>query len=129
MKKPKPTTPSQRATLYVSYRDFLTTSKPHKKLTKGGKDFAGRSSSGRISVRHQGGGHKRKFRMIYFVYDKKDIPAKVETIEYDPYRSGFIALVLYRDGERRYVLAPLSLKKGREVITSEQAPVEIGNRL
>jgi len=128
MKKQKPTTPSQRATTFVSYRDFLTTGKPHKKLTKGGKRFAGRGSSGRISVRHQGGGHKRKFRMIDFMYDKKDIPAKIETIEYDPNRSGFISLVLYRDGERRYILAPLSLKKGDEIVISEKAPIKPGNR-
>src|SRR3989338_1117849 len=129
MKKYNPTTPSRRHMSTVSYRGVLTTSKPHKPLTKGGADRAGRNSAGRITVRHQGGWHKRLHRMIDFIYDKKNIPAKIETVEYDPYRSGFISLVCYADGERRYVLAPKSLKVGDTFLVSENAPLKAGNRL
>ena len=113
----------------VPYRGVLTTSTPLKALTKGAKRWAGRNSAGRISVRHQGGGHKQSFRQIDFKYDKKDIPAKIETVEYDPNRSGFISVVCYRDGERRYVLVPKGKKVGDEVIVSENAPIVSGNRL
>lgn len=129
MKKYHPTTPSRRHMSTVSYRGVLTASEPHKPLTKGGKDRAGRNSHGRITVRHQGGGHKRLHRMIDFIYDKKNIPAKIETIEYDPYRSGFIALVCYADGERRYVLVPKSIKVGDKFVVSENAELKAGNRL
>lgn len=128
MKKLKPTTPGSRGTILVSYRDLLTTSKPNKKLTKGGKRAVGRASSGRISVRHKGGGHKRRFRDIDFSYNKKEVPARIESIEYDPNRTGFIALVCYNDGERRYVVAPGSAKKGDTFIVSEEAPLSAGNR-
>lgn len=128
MKKLKPTTPGQRGTTIVSYRDILTTAEPFKKLTKGGKRAVGRSSSGRITTRHKGGGHKRLFRDIDFKYNKKEISATVETIEYDPNRSGFIALTLFSDGERRYVLVPSGMKKGDTFIVSEEAPLSIGNR-
>ena len=128
MKKLKPTTPGQRGRIGVLYRGILTTSKPHKKLTFGKKRAVGRNSAGRITTRHKGGGHKRLMRIVDFRYDKKDIPARVETIEYDPNRSAFIALVCYNDGERRYVLAPQSLGKGDTFIVSEKAPLEIGNR-
>lgn len=90
---------------------------------------AGRNSFGRITVRHKGGGHKRRFRMVDFTYDKVGIPARVETVEYDPHRTGFISLVVYRDGERRYVLAPKGLKVGSTILTSEDAALEVGNRL
>ena len=113
----------------ISYRTVLTTAEPHKALTKGGAKRAGRNSDGRITVRHKGGGHKRLHRLIDFTYDKKNIPAKIETIEYDPYRSGFIALVCYADGERRYVLAPKSLKVGDTFLISENAELKAGNRL
>ncbi|MDD2934894.1 MAG: 50S ribosomal protein L2 [Candidatus Pacebacteria bacterium] len=128
MKINKPTTASQRHTIGINYRDFLTSSKPHKSLTKGGKRGVGRNADGRITTRHKGGGHKRKYRDIDFKYEKLNIPAKIETIEYDPYRSGFIALVCYRDGERRYVLAPKSMKVGDEMIVSENAELKVGNR-
>ena len=129
MKINKPTTPSRRHMTGINFRDFLTTPKPFKALTKGGKRGVGRNSFGRITTRHKGGGHKRKYRQIDFKYNKIDIPAKVETIEYDPYRSGFIALVCYRDGERRYILAPKSVKVGDEIIVSENAELKPGNRL
>lgn len=112
----------------VTFRGVLTTATPNKSLTKGGKRFVGRNADGRITVRHKGGGHKRRFREIDFLYQKKDIPAKIETIEYDPNRSSFIALVCYADGERRYVLAPQSLRPGDTFIVSEKAPLAPGNR-
>lgn len=113
----------------VPFRKFLTVSKPVKSLVKGQKSWAGRNNAGRISMRHQGGGHKQKYRSIDFTYDKHDIPAKIETIEYDPFRSGFIASVCYKDGERRYVLAPKGQKVGDQILVSEKAPVAMGNRL
>ncbi|OGD67650.1 50S ribosomal protein L2 [Candidatus Campbellbacteria bacterium RIFOXYC2_FULL_35_25] len=129
MKINKPTTPSRRHMTGINYRDFLTASEPHKALTKGGKRGVGRNAFGRITTRHKGGGHKRKYRQIDFKYNKFNIPAKVETVEYDPYRSGFIALVCYEDGERRYVLAPKSVKVGDKMIVSEKAELKAGNRV
>ncbi len=113
----------------IRYRDFLTTNRPLKSLVKGKKSQSGRNADGRITTRHQGGGHKQKARMVDFLFDKKNIPARVEHIEYDPMRSGFIARVVYLDGERRYILAPKSLKVGDKVITSENAAITPGNRL
>jgi large subunit ribosomal protein L2 len=129
MKKYKPTTPSRRHMSTVTYRGVLTAAEPHKPLTKGRKRDVGRSGSGRISVRHKGGGHKRLYREIDFAYDKFDIPARIEQIEYDPNRSGFIALVCYADGERRYVLAPANLRVGESFIVSEKAEIKTGNRV
>ena len=111
----------------VSYKDKLTASEPHKALTKGGKRDVGRSH-GRISMRHKGGGHKRLLRDVDFGYSKR-VPARVETIEYDPSRSGFIGLLLYRDGERRYALLPRSVKAGDTIETSEAAGTTPGNRM
>ena len=128
MKKYRPTTPSRRHTKTVTYRGVLTASEPNKALTKGVKRSVGRNSAGRITVRHKGGGHKRLYRDIDFVYNKYDIPAKVETIEYDPNRSGFIALVVYKDGERRYVLVPSSVKVDDVFVVSEKAEIKVGNR-
>lgn len=113
----------------VTYRGVLTASKPHKGLTKGRKKTGGRNSAGRTTAKHRGGGNKRRFRDIDFTYKKRDIPARIETIEYDPNRSGFIGLVVYRDGDRRYVLLPQGLSVGDEIITSEKAPIRPGNRL
>ena len=129
IKKYKPTTPSRRHMTTVLYRGKITTNKPHKKLTKGYKQDHGRNNQGRITTRHKGGGHKRAFRDVDFTFNKKDVPAKVETIEYDPYRSGFIALVCYADGERRYILAPKTMKVGDTFVVSEDAPIKAGNRL
>ena len=115
----------------VSYSKVLTTnrSKPLKRLTRGRKSTGGRNSDGRITMHYRGGGNKRTYRNIDFKYDKKDISAKVETIEYDPFRSGFIALVLFKDGERRYVLAPKGWEEGSEFVVSENAKPTNGNRL
>src|SRR3989344_4303852 len=112
MKYSKPTTPGQRGMTSINYSDVLTISRPHKPLTRGGKRHVGRNSFGRITVQHKGGGHKRVYRDIDFVYDKLNIPAKVETIEYDPNRTSFIALVCYNDGERRYHIVPKGVKVG-----------------
>lgn len=113
----------------VSYKGVFSTAKPHKALTRGRKRNVGRNSFGRITVRHKGGGHKRVYREIDFLYNKINIPARVETIEYDPNRSGFIGLVIYRDGERRYMLLPKTVKVGREILVSEKAEILPGNRL
>jgi large subunit ribosomal protein L2 len=112
----------------VSFRAHLTTSEPNKALTSGGKRDMGRNNAGRISVRHKGGGHKRLFRDVDFGY-KKLVPAKVETVEYDPNRSGFIGVLLYKDGERRYALLPRSVKVGQEILAGEGIPATPGNRL
>jgi large subunit ribosomal protein L2 len=130
MKTYRPTTPSQRQRISLDYRELLTTQTPHKPLLVGVKRHVGRNNLGRLTVRHKGGGHKRVQRIVDFLYtDKQDIPARVETVEYDPNRSGFLSLVVYRDGERRYILAPKGLKVGSTILTSETAPVEVGNRL
>ena len=129
MKQYKPTSPSRRQMTSVTYRGVLTASKPEKSLTKGFKRHVGRNNQGRITTRHKGGGHKRSYREIDFIYNKKDIPAFVKTIEYDPNRSGFIALVFYKDGEKRYILAPKTIKVGDEIIVSEKVPLKPGNRL
>ena len=128
MKKFKPTTPSNRHTAIVSYRGVLTASEPLKALTTGFRRGSGRNAFGRITTRHKGGGHKRSFRQIDFRLDKIGIPAKIETIEYDPNRSGFIGVVCYADGERRYNLLPQGLKVGDTVIIAEDAPLKPGNR-
>jgi large subunit ribosomal protein L2 len=129
MKTYKPTTPSRRNMVTIDYRKILTTDTPHKALTKGGKNAAGRNNRGRITVRHQGGGNKRLFRDIDFKFDKKNIPGKVATIEYDPYRSGFIGLINYKDGEKRYILLPKGINVGDTILTGEDVPVAPGNRL
>lgn len=131
MKKYKPTSPGRRDGSVIEYKKKLTStkSKPHKALTKGKRSTGGRNSAGRITTHYRGAGNKRTYREIDFKYDKKDVPAKVETIEYDPNRSGFIALVCYLDGERRYILAPQELKAGDQIVVSETAKPKVGNRL
>ena len=131
VKKYKPTSDGRRDGSVIEYKKKLTTTKsnPLKSLTKGKRSTGGRNSSGRITTHYRGGGNKRTYRLIDFKYDKRDVPATVETLEYDPNRSGFVALVCYADGERRYVLAPQKLKAGAKVITSETAKVQVGNRL
>jgi large subunit ribosomal protein L2 len=131
MKKYKPTSPGRRDGSVIEYKKKLTSTKnkPLKSLTKGKRSTGGRNSAGRITAHYRGAGNKRTYREIDFTYNKKDVPAKVESIEYDPNRSGFIALVCYRDGERRYILAPQELKAGDEIIVSETAKPKVGNRL
>lgn len=113
----------------INYREFLTETKPAKSLTYGFKRSVGRNSAGRITMRHKGGGHKRLYRLVDFVYDKKDIPAKIKTVEYDPNRSAFIGLAQYKDGEKRYVVLPKTVKPGTSFIVSEKAELSVGNRL
>lgn len=125
----KPTTPSRRQMTSLSYRGILTARRPEKRLTRGFKRAKGRNIFGRITTRHKGGGAKRLFRMIDFKYDKHDMPATVKSAEYDPNRSGLIALVAYGDGEKRYVLMPAEIKVGEEIIVSENAELKPGNRL
>lgn len=129
MKFYKPTSPSRRNMSTVTYRGVLTASEPLKALTKGKKANAGRNNKGRITMRHQGSGNKKVFRYVDFTYDKKDIPATVKTIEYDPYRTAFIGLVYYKDGEKRYVILPKSMKVGDTFVVSENAEIKTGNRV
>lgn len=128
MKTYKPTTPSRRKMTTVTYRGVLTVQDPYKPLTTGFRRGSGRNAFGRITSQHRAGGHKRSYRDIDFVYDKLDIPAKIQTVEYDPNRSGFIALVAYNDGAKRYVLIPKTMKVGDTFIVSEKADLEVGNR-
>ena len=109
----------------VSYKKSLTASKPHKSLTKGKKRGSGRNSTGRITVRHKGGGHKRRLRDIDFKYDKRSIPAVIKTIEYDPNRSAFIAFVCYKDGEYRYIVVPQSMQVGDIFIVDAGADTKL----
>ncbi len=128
MKKYKPTTPSRRNMTCTDYT-VLTKKKPEKKLVVSLKRRAGRSRSGRITVRHKGGGVKRMYRLVDFGQKKLDIPAKVIALEYDPYRYAFIALLEYDDGEKKYIIAPHGLKIGDKIIYSEKAPISLGNRM
>ncbi|MCK5059577.1 MAG: 50S ribosomal protein L2 [Candidatus Pacebacteria bacterium] len=129
MKISRPTTPSQRKKTSIVYRDVLTTSSPQRSLTKGVKRSVGRNAFGRITTRHKGGGHKRLWRDIDFRLEKKNIPFIVKTVEYDPNRSGFIGFVVYKDGEKRYILLPQGVKVGAELVVSTEAPLKQGNRL
>lgn len=131
MKHYKPTSPGRRGMTVISYKDKLTNSKstPHKPLTKGKRNTGGRNSMGRTTTFYRAGGNKRTYRYVDFVMNKRDIPAVVESIEYDPFRSAFIALVCYKDGERRYVLATKHMKQGDEFIVSETAKPKEGNRI
>ena len=129
MKTYKPTTPSKRHQTTVTYRKVLTKSEPLKSLTHGFKRSVGRNNQGRITVRHKGGGHKRLYREIDFMYNKHDIPAKITSIEYDPNRNAFIGLACYADGEKRYVVVPKSVKVGDKFTVGEKAPLSVGNRL
>ena len=124
----KPTTPSRRQMTVVDYRG-LSKVKPEKSLLESLKKTAGRNSYGRITVRHHGGGNKVKYRIIDFKRDKVGMPAEVKTIEYDPNRTAFIALVQYEDGEKRYILAPHGLKVGDYVVSGEGADIKPGNCL
>ncbi len=125
----KPTTPARRATSVMDSRD-LTKKSPEKALIVSGKNMAGRNSSGKITVRHQGGGARKKVRIVDFKRDKFDIPAKVVAIEYDPGRNANIALLNYVDGEKRYMVAPIDLKVDDMVISSQnKVEFKIGNAM
>lgn len=125
----RPTTKSRRHMSIVSYKSVLTGNKPEKSLTFGRKRAVGRNNVGRITVRHQGGGHKRLWREIDFKYEKIGIPFKIVSVEYDPNRTGLIGLAVYRDGEKRYVLLPRNIKLGEEFLIAENAEIKQGNRL
>ncbi len=124
----KPTSPARRFMSVLTFEE-VTKKTPEKGLTEILKKNAGRNKQGKITVRHQGGGAKRKYRIIDFKRDKKDVPAKVAAIEYDPNRSAFIALLNYADGEKRYILAPLDLKVGDTVVSGENVDIKPGNAL
>lgn len=129
MKTYRPYTPSRRHMSGHNYRAIITATEPYKPLTSGGKRDAGRNNAGRITMRHRGTGHKKLLRNIDFTYTKVGIPARVETVEYDPNRSGFIGLLLYRDGERRYALLPKSVRVGDTIEAGNAVEVRPGNRL
>ncbi len=124
----KPTSPARRLMSVLTFEE-ITRKTPEKSLTEALKKNAGRNKQGKITVRHQGGGNKIKYRIIDFKRDKKDIPAKVTTVEYDPNRSAFIALLTYADGEKRYILCPLDLKVGDTVVAGENVDIKPGNTL
>ncbi|UCE84194.1 MAG: 50S ribosomal protein L2 [Deltaproteobacteria bacterium] len=128
IKKVKPTSPGRRFQTYPTFEE-ITRSKPEKSLLRPHKKSGGRNSYGRITVRHRGGGHKRRYRIIDFKREKTDIPARVASIEYDPNRSSRIALLHYVDGEKRYILAPLGMQVGDTIICSESADIKPGNAL
>ena len=126
--KMKPTSPGRRGVVQIS-REGLHKGKPFAGLTESKSNNAGRNNAGRITVRHKGGGHKRHYRKIDFKRSKDGITAVVERIEYDPNRSANIALLLYKDGERRYIICPKGLVKGDEVANGAEAPIKTGNCL
>lgn len=127
-RKLKPNTPGTRHRIAPVFDD-ITTSTPERRLVVAVKNKGGRNNRGRMTVRHQGGGHKRRYRLIDFKRNKFDIPATVKTIEYDPNRTARIALIAYADGEKRYIIAPDKLQVGTTIINSVKAQPEVGNCL
>ncbi len=128
VKRFRPTTPTLRGTIRPTFEEITKTT-PEKSLLKPVKKNAGRNMYGRITVRHQGGGTKRQYRVIDFKRNKDGIPAKVKSIEYDPNRSAYIALLAYADGEKRYILAPLGLTVGEIVMSGEGSEIKVGNAM
>jgi large subunit ribosomal protein L2 len=128
VRKYRPTSPGRR-NMSVSTYDEITKKKPEKSLIEPLKKHSGRNNQGRLTVRHRGGGHKRFYRKIDFKRNKTGVPARVAAIEYDPNRSANIALLHYKDGEKRYILAPLGLKVGDEVVSGPDSPIRVGNAL
>tara|TARA_B100000965_G_scaffold406773_1_gene448355 strand:+ start:4288 stop:5124 length:837 start_codon:yes stop_codon:yes gene_type:complete len=126
--KSKPTSPGRRFRIKISNAD-LHKGKPHESLIAKSKKSGGRNNQGRITTRHIGGGHKKRYRIIDFKRDKDNISAKVERLEYDPNRNANIALLLYIDGERRYIIAPKNLKPGDSVMSGKDSSISIGNSL
>jgi large subunit ribosomal protein L2 len=124
----KPTSPGRRG-LVGSAFDEITESSPERSLVTALRKRGGRNFRGKITVRHRGGGHKRRYRVIDFKRDKQDIPARVTSVEYDPNRSARIALLVYADGEKRYIIAPLGLRVGDEVMSGSKAEIRVGNSL
>jgi large subunit ribosomal protein L2 len=124
----KPTSPGRRHMTGYTFEE-LTTSTPEKSLLRKKRSNAGRNYTGRVSVRHRGGGHRKQYRVIDFKRDKLGIPGRVATIEYDPNRTARIALIIYADGEKRYIIAPLTLKVGETIMSGKDAPLRDGNTL
>lgn len=127
-RKFNPTSPGRR---HMSVEDFaeVTSSKPEKSLLAPLKKSGGRNSNGRITARHRGGGHKRRYRIIDWKRDKDGVPAKVDSVQYDPNRSAHIALLHYADGDKRYILSPVGLKVGGTIVSGEGADIKVGNCL
>jgi large subunit ribosomal protein L2 len=128
VKKFRPITPTQRYRTVNSFEE-VTREAPEKPLVKGLTKSGGRNNQGRMTMRRRGGGHKRRYRVIDFKRDKAGVPGKVASIEYDPNRSAFIALIHYLDGDKRYILAPQGLQVGQEVMAGPEAPMRVGNAL
>ncbi len=124
----KPTSPSRRGMVGSTFEE-ITRSKPERSLLRPLRKRGGRNFRGKITVRHRGGGHKRRYRQIDFKRDKDGIPARVDSIEYDPNRSARIALLVYADGEKRYIIAPLGLRVGDQVMSGREAEVRVGNAM
>lgn len=129
MKFLKPTSAGQRGMTKIAYREVLSGDKPLKGLLKGFKRGFGRNNQGRITMRHKGSGAKRRDRYVDFLMEKRNVPAQVKTVEYDPNRSAFIGLVTYADGERRYIVLPKGVRPGTALMFSDTAPISPGNRL
>lgn len=129
MKRYSPRSASRRNMVTIPYKQLLTTDTPHKALVKGLKKNGGRNNTGRITTRHQGGGNKRSFRDIDFKYDKKGIPAKIVSVEYDPNRTAFISLANYADGAKRYIITPKGIKVGDTFIVDEKTEVKKACRM
>ena len=128
VRKLKPNTPGQRHKVARSF-DEVTASKPEKSLLVKQKRTGGRNDRGKMTIRHVGGGHKQRYRIIDFKRNKFDIPAKVATIEYDPNRTSYIALLNYSDGDKRYIISPEGLKVGMQLLSGDKSPISIGNTL
>ena len=128
VRKLKPITPGQRFRVVNGF-DAITTDKPEKSLLAPLKKSGGRNSQGKMTIRQKGGGHKRRYRVIDFKRDKQDVAATVDSIQYDPNRTAFIALLVYADGEKRYIIAPNGLQVGQEVSSGTGVAPEIGNAL
>lgn len=128
VKKYKPTTPGRRDMTSYTFEE-ITKSKPERSLTKSKRKGSGRNNYGRVTVRHRGGGHKRKLRIVDFKRNKHGIPAKVAAIEYDPNRTARLALLYYADGEKRYIIAPVGVRVGDQVMSGPDAEVRPGNSL
>ena len=128
VRKLKPITPGQRFRVVNGF-DAITTDKPEKSLLASKKRSGGRNNSGKMTMRYIGGGHKKKYRIIDFKRDKNDVPATIKTIEYDPNRTAFIALLSYADGEKRYVIAQNGMKVGQKIVSGDVVAPEIGNAM
>ena len=129
IKSYKPTTNGRRNMTVLVYKDEITCNTPEKSLLQPLAKKGGRNNLGRITVRHQGGGAKRKYRVIDFLRNKDNIPATVKTVEYDPNRSANIALVVYADGEKKYIIAPKGIQVGTQIFSGKDADIKVGNAL